>query len=177
MRWLLYTGIGSVFLLGGVAGGMLGVTSERERLKKIEREPNGVMELMGRRLEKELRLDPAQSREVRAIYSEVRPELYRMERERRTRIREIIDSTNPRVSAVLRPEQKERFDELHRNLNNRLKLRDPGGRHNPGRHQAAGGTNPRRDRPRRADAGESPQARETPGVAPTPAETEEKAKP
>lgn len=175
MRWLLYTGIGSVFLLGGVAGGMLGVTSEREKLKKIEREPTGVMELMGRKLEKELQLDPAQAREVRAIYAEVRPELHRMERERRTRLREIIESTNPRVSAVLRPEQKERFDELHRNLNNRLRLRETGGRNNPGKAKGEGADKPRRERPKRA--AETPQARETPELAPEPAEADGKRNP
>ena len=88
MRWRLYSGIGAIFVLGSVAGGMIGINAERERLRKFEREgPALLMDGLAKRLEDELKLDPVQSRRVKEIYAATRPQLQQMERERRRRLR------------------------------------------------------------------------------------------
>lgn len=126
MRWMLYAGIGTVFVLGGVAGGLLGVTAERDRMKKLEHASPGLVgELMGRRLEKELQLDPAQARRIRQIYSGARPQLQKLDRERRQKMREIMETTHPQILEVLNPRQKERFLQMQQQLQERLRLRAP----------------------------------------------------
>lgn len=126
MRWMLYAGLATVFVLGGVAGGLLGVTAERDRLNKLESSAPGLAgELMGRRLETELKLDPHQARRVRQIYATARPQLQQLDRERRQKMRQIMDTTHPQILELLNPQQKERFLKLQKQLRQRLRLRDP----------------------------------------------------
>ncbi|RYD38150.1 MAG: hypothetical protein EOP86_01635 [Verrucomicrobiaceae bacterium] len=137
---MLYSGITAVFVLGGVAGGLLGVTAERDRVKKLERSGPGPMgELMGRRLEKELGLDPGQARHVRRIYATARPRVQQLDRERRQKLRAIMDEIHPQILEVLTPEQKDRFLNLQKKLMQRLRLTDP----------ESGEPPPPDDRPRR----------------------------
>lgn len=127
MRWGIYVGIASVFLLGGVAGALLGVTAERSRLRSFDSgNPRPAVDAIVRRLERELKLNPLQSHQARDIYSATRPELQNIERERRRRIRSLLDETEPRVLAILRPDQQQRFRELHGKLRSRLRLGEPG---------------------------------------------------
>lgn len=126
MRWMLYAGITTVFVLGGVAGGLVGVMAERDRVKKMERGgPSLVGEIMGRRLEQDLKLNPNQARRVRQIFAAARPQIQQLDRERREKLREIMESTHPQILEVLNPRQKERFLELQQRLQQRLRLRDP----------------------------------------------------
>ena len=126
MNWRLYLGIGAVFVLGGVAGGILGVTAERDRLRKFEREgPAFLMDGLAKRLETELKLDPVQTRRVQEVYAATRPQLFQMERERRRRLRQLLDNTQPQILEVLTPPQKERYQQLQLKLQQRLRLREP----------------------------------------------------
>ena len=127
MRWRLYAGIGAVFALGGVAGGLLGTAAERERLRKMEREgPALLMDGLAKRLENELKLDPAQARRIKEVYAATRPQLLQMERERRRRLRQMLDNIQPQILEVLTPAQKERYQQLEQKLQLRLRLREPG---------------------------------------------------
>ena len=127
MRWRLYSGIGAVFVLGSVAGGMIGINAERERLRKFEREgPALLMDGLAKRLEDELKLDPSQARRVKEVYAATRPQLMQMERERRRRLRQMLDATQPPILEVLTPPQKERYQQLLQKLQLRLRLREPG---------------------------------------------------
>ena len=126
MNWRLYTGIGAVFVLGGVAGGILGITAERERLRKFEREgPAMLMDGLAKRLETDLKLDPAQTRRVQDVYASTRPQLIQMERERRRRLRQLLDNVQPQILEILTPPQKERYQQLQQKLQQRLRLREP----------------------------------------------------
>lgn len=126
MRWMLYAGIGTVFVLGGVAGGLVGVSAERDRVRKLERAtPNLVGDLLGRRLGKELSLDENQVRRVREIYAGSRPQIMKLERERRRDLRNIMDDAHQQITEILTPRQKERFLQIQRQLKQRLRLRDP----------------------------------------------------
>lgn len=132
MRWRLYSGIGAIFVLGSVAGGMIGITAERERLRKFEREgPALLMDGLAKRLEDELKLDPVQSRRVKEIYAANRPQLQQMERERRRRLRQMLDATHPQILEILTPPQRERYQQLQQKLQLRLRLREPGKAHEP----------------------------------------------
>lgn len=127
MRWRLYSGIGAIFVLGSVAGGMIGITAERERLRKFEREgPALLIDGLAKRLEDELKLDPVQSRRVKEIYAATRPQLLQMERERRHRLRQMLDATQPQILEILTPPQQERYQQLQQKLQLRLRLREPG---------------------------------------------------
>ena len=126
MNWRLYLGIGAVFVLGGVAGGILGVAAERERLRKFEREgPAFLMDGLAKRLETELKLDPTQTRRVQEVYAATRPQLFQMERERRRRLRQLLDTVQPQILEILTPPQKERYQQLQLKLQQRLRLREP----------------------------------------------------
>ena len=135
MRWRLYTGIGAVFALGGVAGAILGTATERDRFRKMEREgPGPAIESLARRMVDELKLDPDQARHVREVYASTRPQLLQMERERRRRLRQMLENTDPRILEVLTPAQRERYQQLQQKLQIRLRLREPGKEgENPGR--------------------------------------------
>ncbi len=135
MRWRLYTGIVSVFALGGVAGAIVGVTGERDRIRKSDAEGLvPAMETMSKRLETELKLDPGQARRIKEIYASTRPQLLQIERERRRRIRLLMETTQPPIVDILTPQQKERFKELQQKLQFRLRLRDTTKENEP--HQA-----------------------------------------
>lgn len=132
MRWRLYSGIGAIFVLGSVAGGMIGINAERERLRKFEREgPALLMDGLAKRLEDELKLDPVQSRRVKEIYAATRPQLLQMERERRHRLRQMLDATQPQILEILTPPQQERYQQLQQKLQLRLRLRESGKAHEP----------------------------------------------
>ena len=127
MRWRLYAGIGAVFAFGGVAGGLLGTAAERDRLRKMEREgPALMMDGLAKRLEHELKLDPAQARRIKEVYAAVRPQLLQMERDRRRRLRQMLENTQPQILEVLTPPQKERYQQLEQKIQLRLRLREPG---------------------------------------------------
>ena len=133
MNWRLYLGIGAVFVLGGMAGGLLGVTAERERLRKFEREgPAFLMDGLAKRLETDLKLDSAQTRRVQEVYAAIRPQLFQMERERRRRLRQLLDNTQPPILEILTPPQKERYQQLQLKLQQRLRLREPAKPGEPG---------------------------------------------
>ena len=109
MRWSLYGGIGAVFVLGGVAGGLVGITAERDRQRRMEKEgPVLLVDSLAKRLKDELKLDPSQVRQVKEIYAGTRPELQQMERERRRRLRLVMEKTNPAILEILTPAQRER---------------------------------------------------------------------
>ena len=145
MRWRLYAGIGAVFALGGVAGGLLGIAAERDRLRKMEQDgPVPIVDMLGRRLEAELKLDPAQSRRVREIYATVRPEIQLVERERRRRLREMLEQTQPQILEILTPKQKQRYSELQQKIQQRLRLRDPNREGPPPHHRDGPPPGPKR---------------------------------
>lgn len=134
---MLYSGIAAVFLLGGVAGGMVGVMLERERLKRIESGPPAMlMEVVSRRLERELNLDEEQTRKVRTVYAESRPEVVEAEMEHRRRMGEIMRATHAKVEAVLRPDQLRAFNDLKQRVEHRLRMREATG---PGGGKGKGG--------------------------------------
>ena len=132
MRWRLYAGIGAVFALGGVTGGLLGTAAERERLRKMERDgPGLLMDGLARRLDSELKLDPSQSRQIKEIYANTRPQLIQMERERRRRLRQMLDNAQPQILEVLTPQQKDRYQQLQQKLMQRLRMRETGAEATP----------------------------------------------
>ena len=133
MRWSLYGGIGTVFVLGGVAGGLVGITAERDRQRRMEKEgPVLLVDSLAKRLKDELKLDPSQVRQVKEIYAGTRPELQQMERERRRRLRLVMEKTNPAILEILTPAQRERYQQLQRKLQLRLLQRESGKVADPG---------------------------------------------
>jgi hypothetical protein len=133
MRWSLYAGIGAVFILGGVAGGLVGITGERDRQRRMEKEgPVLMVDALAKRLKDELKLNPSQVRHVKEVYASTRPELQQMERERRRRMRLLMEKTHPAILEVLTPAQKERYQQLQRKLQLRLLQREPGKAPDPG---------------------------------------------
>lgn len=126
MRWMLYAGIGTVFVLGGVAGSLVGISAERDRVRKLESAtPNLVGDLLGRRLGKELSLNENQVLRVREIYAGSRPRIMKLERERRRDLRSIMEDAHRQITEILSGPQKERFLQIQRKLRQRLRLRDP----------------------------------------------------
>lgn len=122
MRWKLYAGILAIFLLGGVAGVMVGVQYERTTRERMmaDRARKSAVDFFSRRMAHELDLNADQLGQVRAILEAVQPELQKLEETRREGIQRIMDETQPRMLAVLNEEQKRKFVEMQERIRTHL---------------------------------------------------------
>jgi len=88
------------------------------------------------RLERELDLTPEQMQRIDVILAESRAEGEALHAEMLPRVREQMERTRERIAEVLTPEQRERFEELHRRFRGRAERFFLG--HRPGRRGEMG---------------------------------------
>lgn len=123
MRWKLLFAFLLTFLLGGVAGVVVGVHAERQVLRQFDSPtPADFTATAVNRLEKELHLSADQSTAIRGILDTVAPDLVRIERTRRDGLMPLIEGLRPKISAVLDAEQQKKYHRLQDDLEKRLKL-------------------------------------------------------
>ena len=101
-----------VFLLGFVAGAAaLQVVRARIERRLLDA-PDPLARLLVYKLNRELRLSPAQRLEVYRVVTESRGEVMSLTADLLPRLLEVFDRDQARIRVVLTPHQQEKFDRL-----------------------------------------------------------------
>ena len=102
-----------VFLLGALAGGLVTHKIYQHRVEGIMKgEPKTMREFIVRRLDWELHLDANQLEQLRAIVEETHAEMKKVRRQSRPQIQEILSRSQEKVRALLRPDQREKYEKI-----------------------------------------------------------------
>lgn len=102
-----------MFLLGAAAGGL--VTHEFHQLRighVFRNEPRSMRELIVRKLHRELHLDSGQTGQVRVIVGDTQTRIREVRRRFRPEIEEIMERSREQIRAILRPDQRERYERI-----------------------------------------------------------------
>ncbi len=106
-------GILIVFLLGAAAGALVSHEICRKKVEGIfTGEPRSAREFILRRMTRELDLDAAQQEQLRAIVQETHAELRKLRKQFRPQTEAILAGSQERVRAILRPEQREKYEKI-----------------------------------------------------------------
>ena len=112
-KWKVIVSVVFVFLLGALAGALVSHKIDQHRIAGIIRgEPRAVGELIVQRLNHKLNLDPDQVEKLRAIVYETRDEIKNVHKQFRPQIREILERSQNKVRAILRPDQLEEYEKI-----------------------------------------------------------------
>ena len=112
-KWKAIVSIIIVFLLGALAGALVTHTIYHQRMEGIMKgEPRTMRELIVRRLNRELHLDPNQLEQVRAIVEETHAEMKKVRRQFRPQIEEILTRSQEKIRTLLRPDQLEKYEKI-----------------------------------------------------------------
>jgi hypothetical protein len=110
-KWKAIISIIVVFLLGSLAGALVTHEIYQHRMERFFRgEPK--RELIVRRLGHELDLDTAQSVQLRVIVNETDAEIKNVRKQIRPQIEEILERSQNRVRAILRPDQLDKYEKI-----------------------------------------------------------------
>ena len=122
-KWKAIVSIVIVFLLGALAGALVTNKICQQRTDKlIKGEPRSTREFIVRRLNTELRLDTAQQEQLRTIVQETHAEMKNLRRQLRPQTEEILARSQEKVRAILRPDQREKYERI---VAERRKKREP----------------------------------------------------
>jgi Spy/CpxP family protein refolding chaperone len=102
-------GIFAVFILGAVAGGVIGQGVCLHRPHWGEVHPRQVVI---RRLTRKLHLDASQKAQVEVIVNGAHDQMREMRRETQPKIDKIMGDAQDKIRAILRPDQKAQFEKL-----------------------------------------------------------------
>jgi Spy/CpxP family protein refolding chaperone len=108
-NWKAIVGVLLVFVLGMAAGGLVTLGVIRHRWM---RGPQAMADFAVRRLSWELRLDAAQRQQLRAIVADTQQEMKAVGQQVQPQIEQTLGKAEHRVRAMLRPDQREKFDKL-----------------------------------------------------------------
>ena len=119
MKWLTALAIASVFLMGTLAGALIGMKIERDRLYALASQPADLLaRSTAKAITKEVKLDRAQQDKLNSLLDAARPALESAENSRRESISAVITSVGKDLDPILSPPQRERsrslFDRLRR---------------------------------------------------------------
>lgn len=112
-RWKAIASVILIFLLGGVAGAFVMHTIDQQRMERfVKGEPHMMREFIIQRMNRELNLDQAQLDQVRTIIGETHSEIREVRKQIRPQIDQILQRSEDRVRAILRPDQLEKFNKI-----------------------------------------------------------------
>lgn len=108
-KWKVVIGIVVVFVLGAVAGGVIGygVCCHRPHWGEIHPREEVV-----RKLQRKLHLDADQKAQVEVIVNDAHNQMREMRRETQPKINSIMGNAQDKIRAILRPDQKAVFEKL-----------------------------------------------------------------
>ena len=110
-KWKTIVSVVLVFLLGSLAGALVTHEIYQHRIESFIRgEPK--RELIVRRLNHQLNLDTAQLAQLRGIVEETYTGIKDVRKQIRPQIEEILESSQNRVRAILRPDQLEKYEKI-----------------------------------------------------------------
>lgn len=106
-------GILLVFILGAVSGSVVTYVVLQNRVEAFRHGgPEAREEQIVKRLSRELGLDSGQQEQVRGIIHETHTAIREMRGQMRPRIEAVLEQGQTRISAVLKPEQREKFAKI-----------------------------------------------------------------
>jgi len=112
-RWKSILGVLLVFLLGALAGAAVVHRVDRQNVEAVlEGRGGATVDLVVRRLTRSLDLDTAQMDQVRAIVTETRREIVEIRKPVHAQVMASIEISRARIRAILRPDQREKFDRI-----------------------------------------------------------------
>src|SRR6188768_2263534 len=114
MKWMTRLTILAVFVLGVVAGAMLGMKHERDRFLKMQRNgPASLTDQALKHISEEVKLRPEQEDKMREVLTKARPALAAAEAERRRKVIVIMESVRDSAVAFLDAGQQKLYNVLH----------------------------------------------------------------
>jgi hypothetical protein len=120
-NWKAILGVCLIFTLGGVAGSLLTVHIITKRIQRIVLGgPQAVNQIVVKRLTKRLDLDADQSGKLMDIIVGARKEIRTARVQIAPQLKQIMDDSESKVRAMLKPEQQKKFDEVLENNKERL---------------------------------------------------------
>ena len=112
-QWKTIISVILIFCLGALSGTIVTYKIYRQRMENIIKdEPRTIREVIIKRLDRKLNLDPTQLEQVRAIVKETHAEMKSVRKQIRPQIDEILTRSQAKVRAILRPEQQEKYDQI-----------------------------------------------------------------
>jgi hypothetical protein len=110
-KWKTIISIIAVFLLGSLAGALVTYEIYQHRIGSFIRGEQK-RELIIQRLNYELNLDTVQLSQLRVIVEETYAEIKNARKQIRPQIEAILESSQNRVRAILRPDQLEKYEKI-----------------------------------------------------------------
>ncbi len=112
-KWKTIASIVIVFLLGAAAGALVTHTLYQRKVEGIiNGEPRSTREFIVRRLSHKLDLDSTQQERLRVIVEETHAEMKAVRKQFRPQIEEILARSQDKVRAILRPDQREKYEKI-----------------------------------------------------------------
>jgi len=112
-NWKVVLGILLVFLLGCLAGALVVHIVYKQKIEQVARGgPQAFGDIIASRLNRELRLDSAQKEQVRAIVRDAVSEAVAVRKRFRPQMDQIREGAEQKLRALLRDEQREKFDRI-----------------------------------------------------------------
>lgn len=104
-----------IFLLGAASGGLVAHLIYQKRIEGVVRGgPGPTTEMILHRMDRQLKLDRAQREAIRSIVQETHREMRRLRRQLHPQMRQILETSEARITALLRPDQQEAFKQIKR---------------------------------------------------------------
>jgi hypothetical protein len=112
-KWRSIVSIMIVFALGALAGALVTHKICEQRVEGIIKgEPGSTREFIVRRLTRDLHLDANQQEQLQVIVRETHGEMRNVRKQFRPQIDEILARSQDKVRAVLRPDQREKYERI-----------------------------------------------------------------
>ena len=112
-KWKALVSIIILLLLGAAAGALVTHKIYQERMENvISGEPKTTRDFIVRRLNREFDFDATQLEQLRAIVQETHAEMKNVRRQIRPQIEEILSHSQDKVRAILRPDQRVKFEQI-----------------------------------------------------------------
>jgi len=112
-KWKAIISVILIFLLGSLAGALVTHKIYQHRVGSILKgEARPMREMIVRRLDHELHLDPTQQEQLRAIVKETHEEMKNIRRQFRPQTEQIFARSQDRIRAILRPDQLEKYEKI-----------------------------------------------------------------
>ena len=122
-KWKAIAGIVLVFILGGLAGVFGTMCICRHRGDWMWGSPHAYGEAVVRRLDHELKLSPEQRKQVEVIVNDARADIKEIRKQAQPKIDAMFEQAVNKISAVLSPEQRVKFEKVVEQKKERMKSR------------------------------------------------------
>ena len=123
-NWKAIAGVVLVFVLGALSGALVSHRVCMHRMENFERGGPQMVDSIVRHLSHKLDLDQAQREEFRKIVTGTQTEMHAVRQTVKPQLEAILDKAHEKVRAILRPDQRERFEKFVAEHKERWKQRE-----------------------------------------------------